>query len=256
MSLPEFSPPVTAPSALLTTLRQQGYAVADRAWVLGLAEAREHELDDLEREWEGMPRDPYLKDGGQYRRRRHASFVIGPRGSERVAHRAHFQSSAYNALHGGMLRWFEPMGLALVEHHAFVQLLTGLGRLFDELRPAADPRWFVEAHQFRIDTEDGIGRPTPEGAHRDGVDFVALFLIARRGIQGGETRVFDAYRPEGLRFTLIQPWSVLMLDDARVVHETTPIRPYPPAEAGSGAPQDPHRDTLVLTFRRESFQDP
>ena len=28
--------------------------------------------------------------------------------------------------------------------------------------------WFVEAHQFRIDTLHGIGRPTPEGAHRDG----------------------------------------------------------------------------------------
>jgi hypothetical protein len=27
----------------------------------------------------------------------------------------------------------------------------------------------IEAHQFRIDTAEGIGRPTPEGAHRDGV---------------------------------------------------------------------------------------
>ncbi len=35
--------------------------------------------------------------------------------------------------------------------------------------------WFVEVHQFRIDTTDGIGRPTTEGAHRDGVDFVAVF---------------------------------------------------------------------------------
>ena len=38
-------------------------------------------------------------------------------------------------------------------------------------------RWFIEAHQFRIDTADGIGRPTPEGAHRDGVDLVAVFLV-------------------------------------------------------------------------------
>ena len=33
-----------------------------------------------------------------------------------------------------------------------------------------------EAHQV-IDTRDGIGRPTPEGAHRDGVDLVAVFLV-------------------------------------------------------------------------------
>jgi len=214
-------------------------------------------LDDLEREWEGMPHDPYLKDAGHYRRRRHASFIVGGAGGcERVAHRAHFQSPEYNGLHGGMQRWFEPIGPALAGHRAFAQLLTGLGRLFDDLRPGSDARWFVEAHQFRIGTDDGIGRPTPEGAHRDGVDFVALFVIARRGIQGGETRVFDAHRPEGLRFTLTQPWSVLMLDDERVIHETTPIRPSPRAEADPGAPQDPHRDTLVLTFRRAGFQDP
>jgi len=105
--------------------------------------------------------------------------------------------------------------------------------------------WFVEAHQFRIDTEGGIGRPTPEGAHRDGVDLVAVFLIGREDIKGGETRVFEADGPNGQRFTLTEPWSLLLLDDARVIHESTPIQPL----AGAG-----HRDTLVLTYRAGGFQ--
>src|SRR5450830_776790 len=105
--------------------------------------------------------------------------------------------------------------------------------------------WFIEAHQFRIDTTDGIGRPTPEGAHRDGVDLVAVFLIERSGIKGGETRVFDAEGPNGQRFTLAEPWSLLLLDDARVIHESTPIQPL-----AEGA----HRDTLVLTCRSGGFQ--
>jgi Uncharacterized protein conserved in bacteria len=105
--------------------------------------------------------------------------------------------------------------------------------------------WFIEAHQFRIDTEGGIGRPTPEGAHRDGVDVVAVFLVAREGIKGGETRVFEAAGPAGQRFTLTEPWSVLLLDDERVIHETTPIQPA----AAHG-----HRDTLVLTLRAGGFQ--
>jgi hypothetical protein len=105
--------------------------------------------------------------------------------------------------------------------------------------------WYVEAHQFRIDTTDGIGRPTPEGAHRDGVDLVAVFLVAREGVKGGETRVFDAAGPNGQRFTLSEPWSLLMLDDARVIHESTPIQPV--AEHG-------HRDTLVVTLRAGGFQ--
>jgi hypothetical protein len=107
--------------------------------------------------------------------------------------------------------------------------------------------WFVEAHQFRIDTTDGIGRPTPEGAHRDGVDFVAVVLVGREGIKGGETRVFATDRPEGMRFTMLEPWTTLVLDDARVIHESTPIQPL----EGYG-----HRDTLVLTYRAGAFQGP
>ena len=92
---------------------------------------------------------------------------------------------------------------------------------------------------------DGLGRPTPEGAHRDGVDFVAVLLVARSGIKGGETRVFDANGPRGQRFTLDAPWSLLLLDDARMIHESTPIQPL--GEYG-------HRDTLVLTYRAAGFQ--
>jgi hypothetical protein len=109
--------------------------------------------------------------------------------------------------------------------------------------------WFVEAHPFRIDTTDGIGRPTPEGAHRDGVDLVVVLLVGRCNIKGGETRVFDVRGPQGMRFTLDQPWSALLLDDERVIHETTPIQPMNPG-------QPAHRDTLVLTFRQGGFQGP
>ena len=74
-----------------------------------------------------------------------------------------------------------------------------------------------------------------------------MVLVNRRGVKGGESRVFDAHGPNGVRFTLTEPWSVLLLDDARVIHETTPIQPD--GEAGV-------RDTLVITYRRGGFQDP
>ena len=51
---------------------------------------------------------------------------------------------------------------------------------------------------------------------------------------------------DGQRFTLEQPWSLLLLDDARVIHESTPIQPD--GEGGG------HRDTLVLTWRAGGFQ--
>ena len=125
-------------------------------------------------------------------------------------------------------------------------LLVWLAQVASDLK--GPQPWFIEAHQFRIDTTDGIGRPTPEGAHRDGVDLVAVFMVERSGVKGGETRVFDANGPDGQRFTLTEPWSALLLDDARVIHETTPIQPHASTTSGSC------RDTLVLTLRAESFQ--
>ena len=57
--------------------------------------------------------------------------------------------------------------------------------------------------------------------------------------------MFEADGPAGQRFTLAEPWSLLLLDDERVIHESTPIQPL-------GA--QGHRDTLVLTYRAGGFQ--
>ncbi|MBC7860461.1 MAG: 2OG-Fe dioxygenase family protein, partial [Burkholderiaceae bacterium] len=188
----------------------------------------------------------YLKDGGRYRRRRHACFVQdGDAGAPRaVPHRAHWQPLEYNALHGGMHRLFEPVEAAVLAQPAWGKMLNALGRVCSAVK--GERPWYIEAHQFRIDTAGGIGRPTPEGAHRDGVDFVAVLLVARHNVKGGESRVFEAAGPHGVRFTLDEPWSLLLLDDAAVIHESTPIQP-----AGANG----HRDTLVLTYRAAGFQD-
>jgi hypothetical protein len=224
-------------------MRLEGYAVIDRDAVCALAGCTVESLAALTLDWNDLAVDTYLRDGGRYRRRRHACFVQEAGGLELVPRRAHWQSEDYNALHGGMHRWFEPVSASTLAQPAWSGLIEGFGRLFAQLR--GQPRWFVEAHQFRIDTADGIGRPTPEGAHRDGVDFVVVLLIDRVDIKGGETRVFEADGTQGQRFTLGQPWSALLLDDARVIHESTPIQPLD----GAG-----HRDTLVLTYRAGAFQ--
>lgn len=237
------SPTPVPPGELVQTLRQRGYAVLDAAGVRALAHCRQHDLDALHSFWDDLPPDAYLKDGGRYRRRRHSCFVVEGESVTQSPHRAHWQPLEYNALHGGMQRLFEPMSPALLLQAVWPGLLRWLGQVCSSLK--GPQPWYVEAHQFRIDTTDGIGRPTPEGAHRDGVDLVAVFLIGRQGVKGGETRVFDAAGPDGQRFTLSEPWSVLLLDDARVIHETTPIQPV-------GQPA--YRDTLVVTLRAGSFQ--
>jgi len=239
------SPPLTPAHHVPTALRELGYAVVDRRGLCELTQIEPRALDALAPSWSELPPDAYLRDGGHYRFRRHACFTVNGGAVISVPHRPHWQPVEYNALHGGMERWFEPISAEIVASPTWRLLLTGLSRGASALN--GERTWFVEAHQFRIDTSDGIGRPTPEGAHRDGVDLVAVLLVARHAIKGGETRVFEANGPHGVRFTMNEPWSALLLDDERVIHETTPIQPL--VECG-------HRDTLVLTFRSGGFQGP
>ena len=200
--------------------------------------------------WNRLPPDAHLRDGGHYRRRRHACFIQElPSGTLiQTPHRAHWQPTEYNALHGGFERWFDPVEPAVAQAQAWVDLLNHLGNLFAQVQ--AVPHWYIEAHQFRIDTTGGVGRPTPEGAHRDGVNFVVVLLVARQGVKGGESRVFDAHGPNGMRFLMQEPLTALLLDDARVIHETTPLLP------AHDHPGKGFRDTLVLTYRAEGFQAP
>jgi hypothetical protein len=240
-------PPYTDRASLAQDLRDTGYALLRPADVAALAGCTLVDLDALAPGWDHLDLDNYLKDGGNYRRRRHSCFIDDGGQLLQTPHRAHWQPVEYNALHGGMHRLFSPIEGSTIGHPAWTALLHALGQACSRSRGMApgDQPWFVEAHQFRIDTLEGIGRPTPEGAHRDGVDFVAVLLVARHHIKGGETRVFEAHGPGGKRFTMTEPWTLLMLDDAAVIHESTPIQPT--GENG-------HRDTLVLTWRAGAFQ--
>jgi hypothetical protein len=234
-------------SHLLSRLKADGYARVDAAAARAALQLDLAALETLRETWERLPRDTYLRDAGQYRSRRHGCYVQTPvtAALAAVPPRAHWQPTSYNALHGGLQRWFEPLEPMLAALPAWQQLVGSLGELFAQVQPVE--RWYIETHQFRIDTAGGIGRPTPEGAHRDGVDFVAVVLVGRRAVRGGETRVFDAHGTAGVRFTMEEPWSMLLMDDARVLHETTPIQP----DNGHGV-----RDTLVLTYRARGFQAP
>jgi hypothetical protein len=258
-------------------LGQQGLAVLDHAGLARLTAQAETTaateptagdvcavsaaLAALNPLWDDLPPDAHLKDGGRYRQRRHASLVqrVDQRADSADAlvlasPRAHWQPTTYNALHGGMLRWFAPVDERMSGSPTWRALVFEIGRLFARVRAPQDGLWYIEAHPFRITTAGGVGRPTPEGAHRDGVDFVAVVMVGRHHIIGGETRVFDAAGPFGLRFTLAEPWSVLLLDDERVIHESTPIQPIEPAPGAAALPG--WRDTLVLTYRPGGFQDP
>lgn len=197
--------------------------------------------------WDDLGLDTYMADGGRYRRRRHAAFSVSSAGIRRKPHQPHYQSRDYNHLNGGIERWFAPVNEEVADGATMQSVLKLCFELFHEVTPP-DVRpnsWHVEAHQFRIEAQPGVeGRPTPEGLHQDGVDWVLVLLVRRENIDSGVTTIYDlAKRPLG-SFTLTQSLDAALVDDNRVYHGVTAVHPIDPTRPA-------YRDVLVVTFRRE-----
>ncbi len=229
------------------SLKRNGFVFADApAMKSALSEAGFAEWDSFAQSWNDLGLDAYMADGGRYRRRRHAAFESAAAGISRKPHQPHYQSRDYNALNGGLERWFAPVAGTIANHPAMQAILKTCFELFDGLTPpAVKPlAWHVEVHQFRIEAGLGQeGRPTPEGLHRDGVDWVLVLLIARENIASGVTTIADNDRKTIGNFTLTQPLDAAWVDDSRVYHGVTPVEALDPSRPA-------YRDVLVVTFRR------
>lgn len=198
--------------------------------------------DEFAASWDDLGLDRYMADQGRYRRRRHAVFTMADGVLTREPHRPHYQTTSYNPLNGGIERWFEPVRDEIARHPALLASIALAWRGFDAVAPGK--RWEIELHQFRITAGSEAGKPTPEGMHRDGVDYVMVMLVRRENVQSGTTTIEDMQRRQLDSFTLAEPLDVTMLDDHRVYHGVTPIVPLDPARPG-------WRDVLVATFREK-----
>ena len=155
--------------------------------------------------------------------------------------RPHFQTVTCNASNGGLNRWYEPFSKEIVKG-ASLKTILDAGRHFVE-QLCSNRTWHIEAHQFRIEVfADEVGKPTPEGVHRDGVGFVLVMMINRTNVLDGETTIYPNSNGDALaHFTLLQPFDVLLLADSEVRHNVNPIVARDPARPGM-------RDVLVVTF--------
>jgi hypothetical protein len=237
---------MTSPQSLATTLRSEKFARLQGPAMRALV-ASHGPLTDWETfaaSWDRLSPDTYMADGGRYRRRRHAVFTASDTGALlRAAHQPHYQSRDYNNLNGGIERWFDAIEPITGASTTCGALLALCRDVFATTAPSAKP-WHIEVHQFRIEAKPGTaGKPTPEGMHRDGVDFVLVMMIKRTNIKSGETIMTSAdHKPLG-QFTLTEPFDAVLLDDHHVFHGVTPVEPLDPALPA-------HRDVLVVTFRR------
>jgi len=234
---------VTDAAALLAS---RGFAFVDggrmKDWLGGFSDVNRRTFADS---WNDLVVDAYLAEHGTFRRRRHAVFSLSKDGAaERLPHRPHYQSKTYNALQGGIERWFEPIASEIADAPVFRSILALCARVFGRLAPDVDA-WDVETHQFRIEAKRGqAGLPTPEGVHRDGVDYVLVMLIDRTNISSGTTTIHDRDGTQLGSFTLAHSLDSALVDDGRVFHGVTPVLPVDDATPA-------FRDVLVVTLKKQ-----
>lgn len=194
--------------------------------------------------WNTLEEDQYMADGGRYRKRRHAVFeanqlMPGPRLMPR---QPHYQTQDYNQLNGGIERHFAPILSDLIESPTLAALLDFGYQLFSRI--ANNNQWQIELHQFRIEARDGQkGNPTPEGVHRDGVDFVLVVMINRVNIESGATTIYNLENQLVGEFTLLETFDMAIVDDHKVYHGVTPIEQLDHS-------QEAYRDVLVITYKK------
>jgi hypothetical protein len=232
---------------VLHALVSGGFAVVPRDVLFTTVGASFPEALALSPLFDDLPADAHLKDGGAYRFRRHGCFVHDLEADTLTAvpHRAHYQPLTYNALHGGMERWFSPLH---PRDERELRVLGARTRARPDLRQRPpSPTILRRGPRVPHRPERGRRQTYPRGRPPRRRRF------RRRGARRsglrprGETRVFEADGPEWRAFLPRRAVVGALARRHAVVHETTPIVPTGPT---------PHRDTLVITYREAGFQAP
>ena len=193
--------------------------------------------------WNRLEQDQYMADGGRYRKRRHATYAIDSAGQRArlMPYQPHYQTVDYNPLNGGLARYFAPILDDLHQSLSLAALLEFGNSVFSQI--TGNHHWHIELHQFRIEARDGrMGKPTPEGVHRDGVDFVIVVMIKRVNIDSGATTIYDLDNQLVGEFTLRESFDMVLVNDRKLYHGVTPITQLDPDT-------EAFRDVLVITFK-------
>ncbi|WP_088140264.1 2OG-Fe dioxygenase family protein [Achromobacter xylosoxidans] len=191
--------------------------------------------------WNDLETDSYLKDNGRYRKRRYAELVYDATLDELtdLKRTSFYQSTAYNQVNGGT-RTFMLIDDGLLLSPLLQRILKHFSRRFSTALGARRLELFL--HQVRILGEPGItGLPTPEGIHKDGVDFSCQILFGRKNLTGGESIIYDNEKQALVATTMLEPLDFYCFRDPDIYHSVTPVSSLDGVSTGT-------RDILGVEF--------
>jgi hypothetical protein len=225
-------------------LRTRGYSLVRSAELALEPAVRQHEAA-FAAEWNNLELDNYLK-GARFRERRYGRYFYLPAQHDirLLPHQPYYQSPNANRYAGGIHRIVAPLTESSVRNplmNALIEFNYSQFPVGDEL--GSDP-WEVACHQFRIVARpDEAGEPTPEGIHRDEIDFGAIHLMSRTNAEGGCSQVYDNDKVRVAEFCLESRMDTMFWADRDVLHAVTPMTVRDGSKPGI-------RDILILGYKR------
>lgn len=225
-------------------LCQERYLFLNGGTLSAMLTVTSKQIADFASHWPTLTVDRHMGDGGSYRYRRYGEFDA-PMGQLRrqLPHGPYEQPTYINSLNGGVARLFDPLEPSFVVDPILNRLLNWLTRLYDQCE--GSPRhWNIRLHPYRIVANPSeAGNPTPEGLHRDGVDYIVSLMVSRCNVEGGETTITDNQGQVLWQRTLQLPLDIVIGQDARTMHAVSPVTPL-------RACQPAWRDVLVIAFTK------
>ncbi len=207
-----------------------------------------HALDDKSsfiQSWHDLHLDSFMGDNGKYRTRRYSTLSYDEQVGNWVkeADQPHYQGRDYNALNGGIPRYFSPVAESILYGNTMSNIIKFGCDLFSAIEK--NKKWHIEVHQFRISAKSTeAGKPTPEGVHRDGVDYVLMIMVKRKNIKNGQTTIYDLNKHPLTTFTLSDTFDVAIVNDHNVYHGVSNIEPLDHNDVA-------YRDIFVVTYRKK-----
>ena len=191
-------------------------------------------LKNLQATFADLPEDQYAEK--RLRSRRYSTYKMDKNGTlHHLPQKNFMQTKDFNKAVGDVQRRFAEIDPKLESNPAFV-------KMFHEFRARTNLHEdsVIEAHQIRWHCKRFVKIPAPEGIHRDGFDYIAMFLVDSHNIEGGDIMIYPSLDAAPIFKKRLQPGEYVMLDDKKLYHYAAPLVPLPNNEEG-------YWDLIVLT---------
>ncbi len=198
-------------------------------------------ISPLQTLFHNIPKDPYIQEG--YRYKSLARCRVKGNSIEKQPHTPLFQNKNINPVNGGLVRVYPEINNLNATQEALL-LFTNAFKIDYSYEI------LVQAQRTKC-TNKKKGITTPEGFHRDDIDFLAIVCVNQYNISGSETQLKDNQGKIVFK-KVLNPGEILLIDDSKLLHYTSNITVRNPNLNHFG-----FRDVLIISSAKGFVnQDP